>query len=156
MWHNVTTGPACHKRDVVPLRILRQQLSSRQVRLLIGGLIILAVLIVWLILDTGRSLTYYLTISELRAQGLSPRRIRVSGIVVRESIRWHPETREPIFDIVNGEQERLAVHHNGPRPDMFRDGAEAVVEGRYQPDGYFQADQLLLKCPGKYEEKACR
>ena len=76
----------------------------------IGALIVLAVLIVWVLVDTGRSLTYYLTISELRAQGASPRRIRVSGIALGESIRWHPETGDLVLEIVNGEEERLAVH----------------------------------------------
>jgi len=77
---------------------------------LIGGLVVLAVLIVWVLLSTGRSLAYYLTISELRAQGASPRRIRVSGIALGESIRWHPETGDLVLEIVNGEEERLAVH----------------------------------------------
>ena len=136
--------------------IFSQRLSSRQAKLLIGGLIILLVLVAWVLLNIGRSFTYYLIISELRAQGPSPRRIRVSGTIVGESIQWHPETLELTFEIANGE-DRLPVHYHGSRPDMFRDGAEAVVEGRYLSDGHHfrvEADQLLLKCPSKYQEKA--
>jgi cytochrome c-type biogenesis protein CcmE len=48
----------------------------------------------------------------------------------------------------------LAVIYNGPRPDMLQDDAEAVVEGRYIEGGSFEADNLLLKCPSKYEEAA--
>jgi len=147
--HDVREG------SVVRLRILGQQLGSRQVRLLICGVVILVVLMVWMVLSIGRSLTYYVTINELHAQGSSLRRTRVSGIVVGESIRWHPETQELAFDLVNSAGEkRLAVRYNGRRPDMFRDGAEAVVEGRYLVDGYFEADRLLLRCPSKYQEKA--
>ncbi len=38
---------------------------------------------------------------------------------------------------------------------MLRDGAEAtVVEGRYIERGSFEANNLFLKCPSKYEEAA--
>jgi cytochrome c-type biogenesis protein CcmE len=141
------------KRGGVPLCAFLQRLSPRQAKLLIGGLIILAVLAAWGVLNVGRSFTYYLTIRELRAQGPSPRRVRVSGRIVGESIQWHPEALELIFEIADGE-DRLPVRYHGSRPDMLRDGAEAVVEGRYLPDGHFEADQLLLKCPSKYQEKA--
>jgi len=137
------------------LRIFSQQLSPRQAKLLIGGLIIFAVLITWVLLNIGHSFTYYLTLSELRAQGPSPRRVRVSGTIVGESIQWHPEALELTFEIADGE-DRLPVHYHGSRPDMFRAGAEVVVEGQYLPDGHFEADQLLLKCPSKYQEKVDR
>jgi cytochrome c-type biogenesis protein CcmE len=38
-------------------------------------------------------------------------------------------------------------------PDLFKDGAEVVLEGRLrtgQPDA-FLADKLLAKCPSKFE-----
>ena len=37
---------------------------------------------------------------------------------------------------------------------MLRDGPEPLVEGRYQPGGYFDADRLRLKSPSKYQQKA--
>jgi len=47
------------------------------------------------------------------------------------------------------------VIYNAPRPDILRDGAEAtVVEGRYIERGSFEANNLFLKCPSKYEEAA--
>ena len=30
---------------------------------------------------------------------------------------------------------------------------QAIIEGRLNPDGKFQADTLLLKCPTRYEEQ---
>lgn len=134
----------------MPFRIFSPRLSSRQTKWLIGGLIILLGLATWVFLNIGRSFTYYLTVNELRTQGPSPRRIRVSGTIVGESIQWHPETLELNFEIADGE-DRLPVRYHGSRPDMFRAGAQAVVEGRYLPDGHFEADRLLLKCPSKYQ-----
>jgi len=47
----------------------------------------------------------------------------------------------------------LPVIFNGPQPDQMREGAEAILEGKY--DGQtFTAQSLLLKCPSRYEEGA--
>ena len=35
-------------------------------------------------------------------------------------------------------------------PDLFRDGAEVVVEGRASQQA-FEAQRVLAKCPSKYE-----
>jgi cytochrome c-type biogenesis protein CcmE len=39
-------------------------------------------------------------------------------------------------------------------PDLFKDGSEVVLEGRYlasAPSPHFRADKLLAKCPSKFE-----
>ena len=39
-------------------------------------------------------------------------------------------------------------------PDLFKDGAEVVVEGRLAAaGGVFQADKLFAKCPSKFEAR---
>jgi len=38
-----------------------------------------------------------------------------------------------------------------PLPDTFKDGAQALVEGRMKPDGRFEAEQIQAKCASKYE-----
>ena len=39
-------------------------------------------------------------------------------------------------------------------PDMLVDAVEAVVVGKYDPAAdVFEAEELLMKCPSKYEEK---
>jgi cytochrome c-type biogenesis protein CcmE len=54
------------------------------------------------------------------------------------------------FELVDGE-ETLPVTYAGIQPDAFRDGAQALVEGRYLESGVFEASQLLFECPSKYE-----
>ena len=46
----------------------------------------------------------------------------------------------------------LQVIHNGPMPDLLQNEAQAIMTGRLDADGVFHADELLLKCPTKYEE----
>ena len=125
--------------------------SGKRLRFLIGGLIVVLV-IGYLIFSAARgSAAYYLTVQELHQQGTSPRYVRVAGYVVGESIVWEPREQSLTFDITD-ESGRLSVVYSGARPDMFRDEAEVVVEGKLGPEGIFEARTMMLKCPSKYEE----
>jgi cytochrome c-type biogenesis protein CcmE len=48
---------------------------------------------------------------------------------------------------------RLKVMYEGPMPDLLRHEAQAIVTGRVGDDGVFYAEELLLKCPTRYEEE---
>ena len=48
---------------------------------------------------------------------------------------------------------RIEVLYIGPMPDLLRHEAQAIVTGRIGDDGVFQADELLLKCPTRYEDE---
>jgi len=129
----------------------RHRPTSRQIKFLVGGVIV-ALTVGYLIWSAAQgSAAYYLTIDEVLAQGPSTRNARVLGLIVGQSIVWEPRDLQLTFDIVDAEGQ-LPVSYKGSRPDMFRDGAEVVVEGRLSPDGVFEARTLLLKCPSKYEE----
>ncbi len=123
-----------------------------RLKFLVGGAIILLVL-GWLVLSNIQEASaHYLTVEELLAQGSSDRMVRVSGLVVGETIAWDPQQLVLRFEIAD-DGESLPVVYEGVRPDMFRDGAQAVVEGKYSSSGVFEASTLLLKCPSKYAEE---
>jgi cytochrome c-type biogenesis protein CcmE len=129
----------------------RKRLTSRQIKLLVGGIIV-AVVVGYLIVSAARgSAAYYLTVQELVAQGPSTRTVRVAGTIDGGSIAWDARALQLEFELLD-ESGRLPVFYHGPRPDMFRDGAEAVVEGQLTLQGVFEARTLVLKCPSKYEE----
>ena len=44
------------------------------------------------------------------------------------------------------------VVHNQPLPDLLKNEAQAIVTGKVGEDGVFYAEELLLKCPTRYEE----
>jgi cytochrome c-type biogenesis protein CcmE len=98
--------------------------------------------------------TYYKTISEVQAMGekAQDKRIRVGGDV------------EPGSIIRNGKEVRFTIHqdaikmnvvYNGaePLPDTFKDGAQALADGKLRSDGVFQASKIQAKCASKYEAK---
>jgi cytochrome c-type biogenesis protein CcmE len=125
---------------------------SGRLKFLVGGAIILLVL-GWLVLSNIQEASaHYLTVEELLAQGSSDRMVRVSGLVVGDTIAWDPQQLVLRFEIAD-EGGSLPVVYKGVRPDMFRDGAQAVVEGKYSSNGVFEASTLLLKCPSKYAEE---
>ena len=123
-----------------------------RMRFIIGGAIIIVV-IGWLILSNiGGSSTYYLTVEELLAEGPSNRLVRGTGLIVGQSIEWDPQQMVLRFEIAD-ESGSLPVLYKGPRPDLLEDGTQAVVEGKYQASGVFEATSVLLKCPSKYTEE---
>lgn len=124
--------------------------AGKQARFVVGGIIIAAVVVYLIVSAAQGSAAYYLTIEEIKAQGPSQRNIRVAGLVVGESIVWEPRELRLEFEI--GDQSgKLPVIYYGARPDMFRDGAETVLEGRYTSGGLFEAKTMILKCPSKYQ-----
>jgi cytochrome c-type biogenesis protein CcmE len=128
-----------------------KRLTGRQTKWIIGGVVV-AVTVGYLVFVAARgAIAYYVTVAELRESGLSGRNVRVAGNIVEGSIVWDPRGMRLAFDLVDGSGQ-MPVVYSGPRPDMFRDGAELVVEGRLSAEGIFEAHTLLLKCPSKYEE----
>jgi cytochrome c-type biogenesis protein CcmE len=130
---------------------MRKRLSGKRLKFAIGGLIVVLV-VGYLVFSAAKgSAAYYLTVQELLQRGPSGRTVRVAGFVVGESIVWEPRDLRLAFDMTD-ESGQLPVVYSGARPDMFRDEAEVVVEGKLGPDGVFEARTMMLKCPSKYEE----
>jgi cytochrome c-type biogenesis protein CcmE len=122
-------------------------------KFIVGGAIIVLAVGYLIVSSIGGSTAYYLTVEEVRAEGPSERPVRVAGTVTGESIEWNAQELMLKFKIADNSGS-LAVIYNGPRPDMLRDDAEVVVEGKYVEGGSFEANNLLLKCPSKYESAA--
>ena len=70
---------------------------------------------------------------------------------MEQSIIWEARDLVLQFEIAD-ESGSLPVVYHGSRPDVFRDGAEVVIEGQHTVRGAFEAQTLLLKCPSKHEE----
>jgi cytochrome c-type biogenesis protein CcmE len=97
------------------------------------------------------SMAYYLTVGELldRAGTVGNADVRLSGRVADGSIVRDPVAGTLAFQVTDGSR-RLPVAYRGVVPDTFKDGAEVVVEGRF--DGAtFTAARLFAKCPSKFE-----
>ena len=123
-----------------------------------GGLVVIILgTLVWLaaggINDTK---SYYKTISEIGQMGdiAQQKRIRVVGDVEKGSIVRRGGQVE--FVLVEMEtQKQLKVVYSGidPLPDTFRDGSQALADGKMASNGVFHANKIAAKCASKYEAK---
>lgn len=158
---------------------VRKPVGGGNRKFLIGGLLIAAAIVYLIVSSTQAAAQYYLTIDELEAKGeaIRDRDLKISGAVDGESIVYDAESLMVHFTIANvpgdldeiekagglakvlheavsdPNSRRLEVVYNGPIPDLLRHEAQAIVTGRMGPDGVFHADELLLKCPTRYEDE---
>jgi cytochrome c-type biogenesis protein CcmE len=102
----------------------------------------------------SESKTYYKTISELSQMGdqAHGKRLRVGGDVEQGSIVRNG--REVSF-VMHQDALKLKVVYNGidPLPDTFKDGAQALADGKLASNGVFEASKIQAKCASKYEAK---
>ena len=125
-----------------------------QVRIIAGIIIIVGLVgyLAFIGFEEGR--TYYMTCDEVAAaeSELTNTNLKLAGVVVDGSI-----TRDG--DILTFKLEydgaTYPVRYTGmdPVPDTFKDGVEAVVDGRLLADGSFEGKKIQAKCASKYESE---
>jgi len=77
-------------------------------------------------------------------------RVQVFGTIVPEKIDFDSSSLQLSFTLRNEEGEELPVVYSGVMPSNFEHAQQATCAGTWHGDS-FQADQLLVKCPSKYE-----
>ena len=145
---------------------------SERLKFIAAGAMILGAILFLLISGTLQGARYFITVSEvLEDASYLGRTVRISGAVDGESIEYDSEKAIIRFEIVNIPSEyndlATALHEalldsNAPRlsiivedaaiPDLLQHEAQAILTGRLERDGHFQATELLLKCPSRFEE----
>ncbi|MBI2333331.1 MAG: cytochrome c maturation protein CcmE [Chloroflexi bacterium] len=147
-------------------------------KFIIGGVFILAAVVYLIASSTQASAEYFMTVDELNAEGSKAvnKSVRLSGAVLGDTIQYDASTLTLTFDVAhvpgdNAEIEaqgglaavlheaatdparaHIKVVYEGVMPDLLRNEAQAIMTGRLGEDGVFHAEELLLKCPTKYEE----
>jgi cytochrome c-type biogenesis protein CcmE len=141
--------------QVIPSDLAERRASNKNLKFLIGGFLVVALIIALIVQATVSTKAYYLTVDEVhqRVPEIVGERVRVSGTVVEGSELWDAEGITLKFAIQDESGGQLPIVFYGPRPDNFQRAASAIVEGELLADGSFQADTLLLKCPSRYEEE---
>lgn len=132
--------------------------TAKKFKLVLGvGVIFLFIVIGFSALDGFVS--PYKTVSDVvnHPQDYTNRHVQVEGYVVKDSVSWAPPVLK--FAITDGENQ-LDVRYEGVLPGSFPIGKvgtqskiDVVVIGSMADTGEFTADQILVKCPSKYEQK---
>jgi len=149
-----------------------------RMKFIVGGVLILAAVIYLIFSATKANAEYFMTVDELKAKSTSMagQDVRVSGAVVGDTIQYNAKTLTLAFDVaqvpsdqkevdaegglaavlhaavIDPNRARLQIIYNGPKPDLLKNEAQAIMTGYLDSNGVFHADELLLKCPTKYQE----
>ncbi len=132
------------------------KVRKSKLKFLIAGVLIVGAMVFMLYTSLESNAMYYLTVPELYAQAKADgaafydKMVRVSGPLHKESIDWNAKTMTLKFHIAEG-SEMFPVAFVGPIPDTLENGETVVVEGKYAREGVFNATNILVKCPSKYD-----
>lgn len=103
----------------------------------------------------GDALTYSKLVDEVTAHPgrFQGRQLRVEGELRQGSIRFREEPCEWRFVLEKNGHEMPVRFPECVVPDTFRDGAglSVTVQGHLDTDGSFLANEVIPRCPSKYE-----
>ena len=114
---------------------------------LLIGIIIIAVFTVFGALSFRKSLTPYVTFEEAKEADAA---VQVIGKVVPGESSYDTTTHLFYFTLEDAEGGILNVVFDGTKPANFEQATDVVAIGRYQNER-FVANQILVKCPSKYQ-----
>ncbi len=77
-------------------------------------------------------------------------RVQVAGALVEDSSDYIDADQELHFVIYDEEGVEMAVRYSGVKPANFEEATQIVAVGSWRGD-VFNAEQLLVKCPSKYQ-----
>ena len=120
----------------------------RRLRYLVAGGLCAAAVVTLLVGGLSRNIVYFRTVSEAVRERSSDGddRLRMAGAVVTGSVRPTPDGVS--FEVTDG-TERASVVHRGDPPQLFKDGAPVVCEGRWR-DTTFESDRIMIKHGSEY------
>ncbi len=154
--------------------------TGGRLKFIIGGVILLAAVIYLVASNLVFNQQYFITVDDLtnpaNTAKYSGHNIRLSGVVLGDTIKYDGKTLE--FVIANVPDTTAQIQDEGgladvlhksatdpnskkitvivkdqPKPDLLKNEAQAIVTGRLGDDGKFYADELLLKCPTRYQDQ---
>jgi len=152
--------------------------SGMRIKIITGSLLVVAAILYLVISSTQANAQYFLTVDEVLSRGdsFTGKSIRISGVVLGKTIRYDPQTQLLTFTIAhipgdNQEVEKagglaavlhaaandparqtIKIVYTGIRPDLLKDESQAILSGVLNSDGSFNASEILLKCPTRYDK----
>ena len=99
----------------------------------------------------NKTVTPYISFAEARRS--SGGLVQINGVLADKQYVMKQEEQFLSFGLRDARGEVLPVEYRGVIPGNFDQATSIVAIGRYQ-DGKFEAEQLLVKCPSKYQAEA--
>jgi cytochrome c-type biogenesis protein CcmE len=119
----------------------------------VTAIILLAVAAIFMA-SAGNTAAYYKSVEEIATDTPAGERVKVGGAVVNGS---RDKKSNPMTFTIRDEKDAsqdgpvVKVVYMGSVPATFGDGVVAIVTGEVDEDGSITADEMITKCPSKYE-----
>ena len=127
--------------------------SRKSVKVFVVFIAVIAAIGYLIISGLEGTFVYSRTISEIRRLGteVAGQGLRIEGTVVPGSLKKSGTDLKCSFALADSPDEAIEVRFDGMLPDTFKEGMPAMAEGEYHAGDYFEATNVLTKCPSKYE-----
>ena len=117
-----------------------------KIKLILAAVIVVSVA-VWGFSSFTKSMTSYVDFAEAQKRNS---RVQVMGEVDHDKVFYDVDKQVLEFPITDESGVTMTVRYSGTMPGNFAEATHAVCVGKY--DGSkFEAEQLLIKCPSKYQ-----
>ena len=111
------------------------------------ALIVVVVFLVFGAFSLKKSLTPYVSFAQAQKGGT----VQIIGKLVSGTDYYDSQSQKLAFMLTDQESRlQMKVLYDGVKPGNFEQATEIVAIGQYQ-SGTFEAEQLLVKCPSKYQ-----
>lgn len=160
------------EKPAVAVSASNSKSPSQYLKFIVGGALMLAAVVYLIVSSTSSGARYFITIDELvKNPSYVGKTVRMSGAVIGDSIVYDKDKLTLDFTVANIPSDttdlarilheavsnpsatRVKIHvENQVMPDLLKNEAQAILSGKLDADGVFHADELLLKCPSRYDE----
>lgn len=117
-----------------------------KVKVILAAVIVVAVG-AWAFTSFTDSMTSYVSLAEAQKRGA---KVQVMGEIDHTKVDYDIDNQILEFPITDEEGTQVTVRYAGTMPGNFSQASHAVCVGKYEQNE-FVADQLLIKCPSKYQ-----
>jgi len=150
--------------------------SGGRWKFMVGGVLILGAIAYLVVSSTLMGAQFFITVDEVVSDpSYIGQEVRISGAVIGDTIEQNtvfvserqrnaitftithiPEEFDNLAEalhqsVSNPDATRLQIYYEGPMPDLLQHEAQAILTGALGEDGVFYANELLLKCPSRFE-----
>src|SRR5262245_38750917 len=151
----VDSQPPVTAAEAAPPKRKLNNIGLLAALVLIGGVVLTLVLT-----SFNKAAVYSKTVDQLIAEKskIGTRSVRVAGTLVKGSLKRRDQPCEYRFTLAKNDVKLDVRYAQCVVPDTFRDvpgmDVEVTAEGRLSEEGgHFEANQIMAKCPSKYEMK---
>lgn len=116
------------------------------------GILVAAVAIAFIVFDGLEAETYFFSVDQAveKGDGIYGKHVRIKGVVETGTIDGTAGVLGHRFKI-SEQGVSMPVVYGKALPDTFQEGVEVVAHGRLDEQGVLHADEILVKCPSRYE-----